>query len=126
MAKYSLHTRRGTQMVYILSFSTLTYYKWRIHGIFILETTLLVGYECIKHSACEGLHLWRNWRVLFLIWCSPLTVCTPSTKIVITSYSKVEWMHRLFGGENIIDYLSNHIAYDLQNRTVKVAHPIEI
>jgi hypothetical protein len=43
----------------------LTFYKWKIHGIFILEASLLVGYKCIKHSACEGLHLWRNWRVLF-------------------------------------------------------------
>jgi hypothetical protein len=56
----------NTHMVAIFSYSTLTCYKWRIHGIFILETTLLVGYECIKCSACEGLHLWSNWRVLFL------------------------------------------------------------
>jgi hypothetical protein len=93
---FSPWKERNTHVA-IFSYSTLTFYKWRIHRIFILETTLLVGFECIKHSACEKLHLCNIWGVFFLIPRNHLAICTLSTEIVITSCSKVEWMHRLFG-----------------------------
>jgi hypothetical protein len=63
-------------MVAIFSYSAWTCYKWRIHGIFILETTILVGFQCIKRSTCEKLHLWIILGVLFLILYSHLTVYT--------------------------------------------------
>jgi hypothetical protein len=86
--------------VYTMYEIILSPWEENTHGVylFILNIDLLqmdntwniytrnnphVGYECIKHSASEGLHLWRNWWVLFLIWRSTLTVRTASTKIVI-------------------------------------------
>jgi hypothetical protein len=49
------HTQGG--YIFILNF---TYYKWEIHGLFIVVRTLQVWWEVMKRPAIEMLHLWRN------------------------------------------------------------------
>jgi hypothetical protein len=123
--KYYLHGWR-THTVSIFSYSTLTCYKWGIQEIFIAVISLQVGCKFMKHPTCKRLHLWWSWGVLFLISCSPLTACTLQTKMTIPSCSKIWTEVPFVGCENIRDNLSNHIALDLKNQTIRVSHPLEV
>jgi hypothetical protein len=70
-SKYSLHKRRGTHKRSLYFHTQHSYYKWRIPEIFILGTTFLVGYECMKRPTDKKLHLWKIWGAFFLTPCNP-------------------------------------------------------
>jgi hypothetical protein len=86
----------NTQGGYIFILN-ITCYKWEIHELFMVVRTLQVWWELTKCPAFKRLHLWRNWRVLYLIPHSLVKARAPSTKMTITSCSKVGKRRCLLG-----------------------------